>query len=218
MTTTTRIQLTCPACGEEFESASLMSTTSVGKRTDFHPITAGSSPLPYYFHTCTRCAFTGMKGDFDSSSPVSPDLALRVRNELGPLVQDGFPDAAARYEFAARIAEWQGEDAETVADLYLHAAWCCVDEGRSVSESIYRRLAIEYFRKALKDDGCIPAERTLTVTYLVGELYRRVGEPKTAREWFDKVISLGSGNAEVEDIVNLALQQRDNPREELGGD
>lgn len=216
MTTHTEIALTCPACGTEFSSTSWMSTNIFGKKTDFQPITAGFSPLSLYIHTCTECGFTGNDGEFEEGHDVASDLAQKIRTELGPLVRDGRPDAATRYEFAARIAEWRGDDEETIANAYLFAAWCSVDEGETESESRYRLSAIEHFKKALDVEGLLAIDRVPEVVYLIGELYRRVGEVKLAREWFNRVIDQWGDSEDALAIVKLAQQQRDDPQDQLG--
>ena len=216
MTTHVEIELTCPACGTGFESTSWMSTNVFDKRTDFQPLTVGFSPLPLYVHTCTGCGFSGGGENFQPGTQVSVELAGRIRAELGPLAKEGRSDAATRYEFKARIAEWRGDSSEKIADAYLYAAWCCVDIGSPEREAEYRRLAIEYFEKALNTQGLIPENGVLDVTYLIGELYRRVGDVDIARAWFDKVIDQGGSREDAQDIVSLAQQQRDNPRDVIG--
>ncbi|MBM3239855.1 DUF2225 domain-containing protein [Candidatus Poribacteria bacterium] len=215
MTTPIKIELKCPCCNTKFESRSLMSTTVGFKETDFHPISLGFQALPLYIHTCTHCGFTGLLGDFEKPKKISNQLAKRISNEIGPLVRDGLPDGGTRYEFAARIAEWQGKDPETIANLYLHAAWCCVDERDMENESIYRLSAIEYFKRALDEEGCLSDDSRTTVTYLIGELYRRVGEIELAHEWFNRVISESDSDEAKQKIVALAKQQKDNPKNML---
>ena len=55
--------------------ASVVSTNSFGgKRTDFHERAAGTQPLPYLIHMCTRCAYSGSERDFGDEAEVSPML------------------------------------------------------------------------------------------------------------------------------------------------
>jgi hypothetical protein len=54
------------------------------------------------------------------------------------------------------------------------------------------------------------------LTYLVGELWRRVGDNTQANEWFDRVGNEIT-NAETQQwILDAARQQRDYPREWFG--
>lgn len=72
------------------------------------------------------------------------------------------------------------------------------------------------FERALaRYDGVVTDERAV-LTYLVGELWRRIGDLNQASTWFDKVQN------EVEDsdaqhwIIDAAEQQRTNPQEWFG--
>lgn len=55
--------------------------------------------------------------------------------------------------------------------------------------------------------------RRLILKYLVGELYRRIGESELARNDFDEVIAEASGSQipNADAIRRLAIQQRDAP-------
>jgi uncharacterized protein len=103
-----------------------------------------------------------------------------------------------------------------VADLLIKAAWCCIDEGDVEGERFFRRKAARALESALARYDDVKREERALTTYLVGELWRRVGDRARARDWFDRV------EAELTDdpaqlwILALAAQQRDRPREWLG--
>ncbi len=56
----------------------------------------------------------------------------------------------------------------------------------------------------------------LTVKYLVGELWRRIGDVATARIWFNKVADEIIDLQSQQWILDAARQQRDCPREWFG--
>src|SRR5205085_10190462 len=121
-----------------------------------------------------------------------------------------------KYEAAAKVADWQGAEPRHVADLLLRAAWCCVDEGDIEAERYFRRKASWMFERSLNSFDGVAREERAVLTYLVGELWRRVGDGKNARGWFDRV------NAEICDsqsqqwVIDASRQQRDCPREWFG--
>lgn len=215
MTTFFPMKLTCPNCAKEFSVQILGSTNNFGGRTtDFRPIAAGSQPITAYLHTCPRCGFTGGRRRY--GEPVGPRLAAFIAERITPLVRDEQPVAWRRFEFAAWIEREQDGDPEQIADYYLHAAWCCEDDGVAEVEEnnqYYRRQAIEYFERAL-EHGKVAAENTGVVTYLIGELYRRVGEPETAAVWYDKAIELSRSMGQ-EQIAELAGRQKTDPQERM---
>ncbi|HVF40178.1 MAG TPA: DUF2225 domain-containing protein [Gemmatimonadaceae bacterium] len=216
MTTLRQIELSCPVCGNSFQSQAVVTTNAFGgKRTDFHERAAGTQPLAYLIHMCGECGYSGAERDFNREGEVSPLLKEHVLAELAPRA----PMTATgsdKYEAAAKVAQWQGIDERQIADLQLRAAWCCVDEGDVEAERYFRRHAAWMFERALsKYDGVARDERAV-LTYLVGELWRRIGDLAQAREWFDKVAEEVSDHGSQHWIVAAAEQQRTDPQEWFG--
>lgn len=213
MTTLRQIELCCPVCENSFWSQAVASTNAFGgKRTDFHQRAAGTQPLAYQVHTCGGCGYSGGEADFTLGADISPLLKEHVLNELaprGPWVMTG----SVKYEAAAKIAEWQGLEDRHVADLLLRAAWCCVDEGDVEAERYFRRHAAWAFERALAKYDSVPADERAVLTYLVGELWRRIGDLAQAHSWFDRVISETTDDPSQHWIVAAATQQRTNPQE-----
>ena len=82
MTTLQQIDLQCPICENRFRSQAVVSTNSFGgKRTDFHERAAGTQPLPYLIHTCSRCGYSGSERDFteDAFAAVTRRFADYLR-------------------------------------------------------------------------------------------------------------------------------------------
>ena len=217
MTTLRQIELTCPVCENRFRSQAVVSTNSFGgKRTDFHERAAGTQPLPYSVHTCERCGFTSAECDFAAEAEVTLALRERVWNELAPMVARGPMTGSEKLEAAAKVAEWQGLEPRHVADLLLRAAWCCVDEGDIEAERFFRRKAAWAFEEALNAWDGVAREERAVLTYLVGELWRRVGDQRLAREWFNRVPNEIVDQATQQWVLDAARQQRDCPREWFG--
>ncbi len=211
MTIPRKVRLACPSCGQEFPSQGLLSFSTGGVTTEFEPISLGESILDYQVHSCPQCAFSGETGDFESPRVVAPDVAERIRAELAPLTHGSGLDAAKaakKYEYAARIAEWEGKPPDAIAALYLRAAWCSREgeHGRN-----YRRAALENFRRADERQGESPEEVRLRRMYLIGELHRRLDDPERAREWFDRVLARAGEAPEHREIRAAAFQQRYSP-------
>lgn len=217
MTTLQQIELRCPICESRFRSQAVVSTNSFGgKRTDFHERAAGTQPLPYLIHTCVRCGYSGAERDFTDEADVSPTLREMVLSELAPTLTSGTMTGSEKYEAAAKVAEWQGMEPRHVADLMLRAAWCCVDEGDIEAERFYRRKAAWKFQEALESFDGVPREERAVLTYLVGELWRRIGDARIACEWFDRVETEVVDTSTQQWILDASRQQRECPREWFG--
>jgi uncharacterized protein len=216
MTVLQQIELRCPICDNRFHSQTVVSTNSFGgKRTDFHERAAGTQPLPYLVHTCDRCGYSGAERDFSDEADVSPFLKEHVWNELAPQISRGL-SGSEKYEAAAKVAEWQGLEPRHVADLLLRAAWCCVDEGDIEAERFFRRKAAWSFQEALTSWDGVAQEERAVLTYLVGELWRRIGDARQSSEWFAKVSDEISDPGTQQWILDAARQQTECPREWFG--
>ena len=217
MTTLRPIQLTCPICSNRFSSQAVLSTNSFGgKRTDFHERAAGTQPLPYFVHLCSRCGYAGSERDFGEEADVSPILKEHVWDELAPRVSGGAVLGSEKYEAAAKVAIWQGCEPRRIADLFLRAAWCCVDEGDVEAERYFRRHAAWMFERALASFDGVERDERAVLTYLVGELWRRVGDLAQAMAWFDRVAGEVINPHSQQWVIEAARQQRDCPREWFG--
>ena len=213
MTTLRQIELSCPICGNSFQSQAVVTINAFGgKRTDFHERAAGTQPLAYLIHMCCECGYSGGERDFTHEAEVSPLLKEHVLNELAPNLPQP-TTGSGKYEAAAKVAEWQGLEDRQIADLLLRAAWCCVDEGDIEAERYFRRHAAWAFERALaRYDGVGEDERAI-LTYLVGELWRRVGDLKKAGEWFERVVDEVTDEASQHWVLAAAEQQRTDPQE-----
>jgi hypothetical protein len=89
-------------------------------------------------------------------------------------MQDAQTPTWRKFEAAAQISIWRNRSAEETAGLFLMAAYSCADDGASLQEIYNRTRAIDFFGKAL-DGGEVATEQIPQITYLVGELCRRVG-------------------------------------------
>lgn len=216
MTTLRQIELRCPVCDNEFKSQSVVSTNAFGgKRTDFHERAAGTQPLAYLIHMCSECGYSGGEMDFTGIADVGPVLKQHVLMELTP-PHTSSTCGSEKYEAAAKVAQWQGMDPRYVADLLLRAAWCCVDEGDVEAERYFRRHAARMFEEALESYDGVPKEERAILVYLVGELWRRIGDVDKASHWFDLVATEITDPENQRWVVDAAQQQRLSPREWFG--
>jgi uncharacterized protein (DUF2225 family) len=217
MTTLQQIELCCPVCDTRFRSQAVVSTNSFGgKRTDFHERAAGTQPLPYLVHTCDRCGYSGLEQDFGERASAGPLLREHVWSELAPCLGCGPVVGSEKYEAAAKVAAWQSAGARRVADLLLRAAWCCVDEDDVEAERYFRRKAAWAFEDALAGYDDVAHSERAVITYLIGELWRRVGDVAVAVVWFDRVPAEVTDQVRQAWLPELARQQRDHPREWFG--
>ena len=218
MTSLQPIDLICPVCDNHFRSHSVASTNSFGgKRTDFHERAVGTQPLPYLVHTCMACGYSGVERNYVEGADVSALVRSRVLTVLTPRVtQHQLNAPSERFYAAAQVAEWEGAHPRHIADLLLRAAWCCVDDADREGERFYRRAAAQRFVDALERPHAVPTSERAILTYLVGELWRRVGDEHSAAEWFLRVESEITDPEDQSWVREAARQQHTSPKEWFG--
>jgi uncharacterized protein len=224
MTVLQQIKLRCPVCDTRFDSlAATVARPPGGCRSDFREERSGTHTLPYLVHVCVSCGYAGQAEQFDETVDIAPELRARVLAELS--LRMPAPRAAGapvlplpgseKYEAAAMVAGWQFADAGHIADLWLRAAWCCEDENDVEAERYYRRKAVWSFQQALENYDGIPADERATITYLVGELWRRIGDDRQASQWFARVPDEIVDFEAQEYILDVARRQAQEPEEWL---
>jgi Uncharacterized protein conserved in bacteria (DUF2225). len=72
------------------------------------------------------------------------------------------------------------------------------------------------FEESLQAYDAVPREERAILTYLVGELWRRIGDTKKATVWFDLVASEVTDQQSQQWVIDAAEQQKLNPREWFG--
>jgi hypothetical protein len=210
MTTTMPMKLTCACCTTAFETRVLASTNYVGIYTDFRRQTRGLEPSQYAVHSCPGCGFSGPDDWFEGKLPEA--VRKLVSENLSPLGQNERASSWRKFEHAVRIACWKADPFDAIADLHLTAAYVCAANGRAEEERVHRVQAIVFFRRSI-DTGGIAAEHLPNVTYLIGELYRRIGLADDANTWLEKAEALAKGDTELAWLAKLARQQRTSPRD-----
>jgi hypothetical protein len=88
-----------------------------------------------------------------------------------------------------------------------------VDEGDTEAERYFRRHAAWHFADALDLFDGVPAPERAVITYLIGELWRRIGDHEKADDWFDRVADEVTEPVAQSWVLEVAEQQRVQPRE-----
>lgn len=215
MTTLQQTKFQCPVCEEEFESKVVTSTNSFGgKTTDFRERAAGTQPHGYKVVTCPACYYTAEPRSWQHGLDADYFQIDQLQAQLNEIVarEDKILVGSVKWHLAALIAQWAGEIRKT-ADCYLYAAWCCINEGDTEAERFYRIEAARAFTKALDAECEVEADERAVLAYLVGELWRRIGDKMLANAWFMRVREEITDQATQQWIIDAADQQSSCPRE-----
>lgn len=210
MSRITDVRIKCLCCSETFKSTKVTTIDSLGPVTsDFFEMSVGEQPIRHLVHTCPDCGYTGVLAE---KGPLPDEVVKVVGEKIGPLLGESPPSTSRKWEFMAIISVARGMDAFAVGSLYLRAVWSAWLEKETEAEPVYREEVIRYFQRAL-DEGVVLEDRIYWTTYLVGEMYRRIGNSARAGEWYNKVMEMQLEHPRRDFWVDLARQQMAEPKE-----
>ena len=186
MTPVAKHQFTCMLCEKTFEDEVLEGAdTLVGQDSDFRIHNNETQPLPYMVHTCPHCGCTGYRHD----RALTPEQKNRVQECLDVIAKKKQPcefNYAQKYEVLAQLLLAIDMPLQEIADAFLKASWAADDANAQEQSRRLKEYALKYFIKAIENEE-VPAVELPVVTYLIGELNRRLGYYDTSMEWLRKV-------------------------------
>ena len=214
MTTFSPISLNCPVCETSFGSNEIGSCGYASKRTDFRPNYWGFNPVRYFYHLCPNCGFCAPKPNFNSKFE-NPELKKRIL-ELGSLENHSLSEKLERAMVCLEILNELGivnKNEFALANNWMDPFWWA-----ETNEEMKRfgTIVLGYFEQAF-DKGQVPSDQLFTIKYIMAEIHRRIGNKNKANNIFDEVLALTQKkeNKNQENIFNLSVQQKTNPKENL---
>ncbi len=184
----------CPICSREFSSLRIKSSKTVldEKDSDFCPYYKQDPPFFYTPIVCPKCGFSTSRDRFDEITdeekvPVIKHVCQEW--EGGDYGEKRDAAAAAEcYQQAIKNAKAREKKASVIGPLYLRRGWC-YRYTSSHRESRMLKEARKYYQQAYEEEKSFAGNlNEISILYLVGELYRRTGEPEEAVQWFSRVV------------------------------
>jgi len=193
----------CPLCGCVFQTIRLKARalTVVKREPDFFVQYRGNLPWVYEVAVCPNCAYAceqriwkdlvivdrdGLRQALDSVRP--PDLRSFTSERTMEMGLTSFLLALITYSFSsARYYER--------ANLALRAGYLArgyrerIEGGSEESELEFKKLAHEFFLKSYELEQIEETRFGVSgIMYIIGELYRQLGDYRQAVNWFSKVV------------------------------
>lgn len=204
--------VTCPICLNRFKATSIRASKCIpsGKDTDFRQIYNGLTPYLYDIWVCPECNYSSPKSVFDEVKPgeikkiaevlASSNLKLDLNKERT------FESSLIYFKVSLLLMSYRKVANVLIAGVCLKTAWI-YRQLNDENEFEYLKKAIKYYEKAYSIERFPIAKLTeLRVTYLLGELNRRVKNYSEAIRWFDIAVRNPKASAEPV-IVRIARQQ-----------
>ena len=193
--------VTCPVCNSVFKSICVKSKTSriESKDSDFFiRYTPKVNPYFYDVWLCNSCGYAAMKSDFEHIRNFRKNM---VKSNITPKwTPRDYPEtfdekmAIERYKLALLNAMLISSPESTKAMIALKIAWMYRLLEDHDSELSFLKQAVQGFINTYQYEHLpVYGLQKDSLTYLIGELYRKLGDDHEALIWLAK--TLGDTNA-----------------------
>jgi uncharacterized protein len=192
---------TCGFCGQTFKDKIIWSTNVMDRDAEFRPRAMGLDPLPYYVHLCPHCGYANTGDQVklnDQEKAEIGKLLTAYRANHGSQVSP-----AAKYDILANVYIICKLPSDKIAYAFQRAAWMADDAGDEAAARQFRTETLKYLTKSLEKSE-IEAKMVPNLTYLAGELNRRLGRFDEALQWFARVKPTGP---HLEALVKEQMEQ-----------
>jgi len=211
-------EVRCPACDHQFKTPRVKSSALKVKSidTDFHKTYEGIRPLLYAVTVCPECNFGARNDDFDKASLEYQKeiikIALAIKSAKKAVKFSGGPelsteDSVKKHLLAITYEKHhKPENPNTISGLLMHIAWMYREDGNTEKEKEYLNRALEYYIKTFEKGTFIPEKiGEPGIMYLIGEIYRLLGNNTEAVQWFSRIVK----HDLIENFPNIEHLTRD---------
>lgn len=201
-------EVTCPVCKSIFKVmvVKVNSPRIASKDSDFFIRYNIVNPYFYDVWLCNSCGYTAMKGDFPKIKNFEKELILsnittKWREKESPTILDA-NNAIERYKLALINATVMEKNNSTLGMILLKIAWMYRLLGDKANETQFLLNSLEALSEAysLEDFPMYGMQRD-SLSYLLGDLNKRIGNLSEALRWYSSVITSPSSSYRVKDLA-----------------
>jgi uncharacterized protein (DUF2225 family) len=187
------IKVTCLFCQVEFNTSRVRSSfkKSIKTDTDFGIHYKEINPEYYVVRVCPSC---GLATTENFSDKMTKDqkraFEEKVKDNWNMRDYSGersWEEAMQTYKLALVCAQIKDEKDRIIAGILHHIAWLYREKEDTEQEMRFLRFALNAYIGVYETEGLDLNNAKLM--YLIGELYRRLGEFNEAVKWFARVVN-----------------------------
>lgn len=203
----------CPVCNKSFKEKAVKKQgyRMQSKDSDFFMHFSLINPYLYDVWICSNCGYSAMKADFfkiraHQKILVLKNITTKWQRKVYPDLYD-IDTAIERYKLALLNSVIIDAKSSQKAYICLKTAWMYRLKSDHDHELVFLSKALEGFNEAyINEDFPIYQMNRFTIMYLIGELYRRIGNNDEALLWFSNLITTPGA---FEKIKEKARDQKD---------
>ncbi|NBD27673.1 DUF2225 domain-containing protein [Paenibacillus glycinis] len=185
---------TCICCETSYQTSRVRPSfkKADSRDTDFRACYKGEINPDYYVAcVCPECGFTSTENGISSMTDAQRQ---KYYGEIGARwTHRDYGGSRTRaqalvcFKLALVCAGLVGEKERVVAGILHHIAWLYRTEGGAEQEQRFLRYALDAYVAVFETEGV--SLNNAKLMYLIGELHRRIGDPRTAVRWFSRVVN-----------------------------
>ncbi|WP_120170544.1 DUF2225 domain-containing protein [Thermohalobacter berrensis] len=188
-------EVVCPICSNKFKTSKVRrSKMRIEKRdSDLLAYYKGENPIKYSVFVCPECGYAAMENIFNKIKEKDKNI-IREKvsskwNKRELPLKRSIDDAIEYYKLALYCGQLIDLKRVQLGNICLRISWLYRIKGDDEEERFlnYSLSMFEegYYNERFSKEGF----DEITLGYLIGELYRRIGEIDKAISWFGTVVS-----------------------------
>lgn len=204
-------EVDCPVCKNKFNTKKVRtrSLRVLKREEDFFVRYKDINPIFYHIFTCPECGYSSSESEFHNLSNLEREIlqkSIRTKwnkRDFGGV--RGFQEAEEVYKLALLIGQLLKKPKGYLGYLCLKLSWI-YREQNSDKEKEFSRYALTNLEEAYeKERFPIASLDEVSLSYLLGELHRRLGEPERSIKWF----SIALDNPDIKRNRLLKIRARE---------
>ena len=203
--------VTCPVCLNNFVTQKIKtSAIRIHKRdTDFCVHYLGENPVFYGAYVCPECGYAALESSFEDINPNTKKTVLDKisanwnKRDFGQ--KRSIHEAIDAYKLALLCCQLTKQKKGVLGTICLRLTWLFRTLGEEREQDFLKHAAQCYEEAYRYEKLPIGGLDEISITYLLGELNRRLEKFEDAIYWFNKAIS----HPGVKQKKNMESQIRD---------
>ena len=198
----------CPVCDNHFKTKAVKTKSPriQSKDSDFFIRYTVANPYFYDVWICNSCGYSAMKVDFPKIKSYQKDLVLKnITSKWKPRI---YPDvmtaelAIEKYKLALITALSMEKQNSTIGMILIKISWMYRLLNNNQEELKYLSQALTAFENAYINENfpMYGLDRD-SLTYLIGDLNRRLNNNDIALQWYSKVITTIGASYRVKELA-----------------
>lgn len=204
-------KIICPVCNFNFyqKAVKVKSPRIISKDSDFFIRYKAINPYFYDVWICNNCGYSSIKSEFYKIKDFQRKLVLekistKWSKKNYPEILD-IDSSIERYKLALIVSNIINKRATISAIITLKISWMYRLKEDLDLEIFFLEKSLFCFLDALYNDPFpIFGLQRDGLTYLIGDLYRRLNDNKNAILWFSKVITSTNSSSKIKEMARTA--------------